>query len=388
MRRIIVLWIVIGSLLAGWGVTPAAVKAEPPALSTYAEAASLIDVTSGRILYSKQGDKPMKIASLTKVMTAIVAIENGNLSDMVKIGQSAFGKEGSSLYLKLGEEMSLHHLLYGLMLRSGNDAAVAIAEHIGGSIEGFAFLMNQKAQELGMDNTHFMNPHGLDMEGHYSSANDMAKLTAYALKNSVFQEIVKTKTKRVPRPEEKWDAVWNNKNRMLNIYPGADGVKTGYTKQAKRTLISSATRDGQQLAAVTLNDPNDWLDHSNMLDYGFRHYPLQPLVKQGDKAGDGLVLGASFNYPMTDEEAARIAMEPELLQEGTASYRLGERGILKLLMDGQMIGTVPIYAEGSPQLATSVRSAFRFTEDGPASGNGGFIYRLKQVWSALFTLSH
>ncbi|GIP32346.1 D-alanyl-D-alanine carboxypeptidase family protein [Paenibacillus sp. J2TS4] len=379
---------VIGSLLISWAISPAHVNADKPTLSTYAEAAALIDVTSGRILYSKEGDKPMKIASLTKVMTAIVAIEQGTLSEPVTVSRNAFGKEGSSLYLKNGEEMSLHHLLYGLMLRSGNDAAVAIAEHIGGSIEGFALLMNQKAEELGMEHTQFINPHGLDTEGHYSSANDMAKLTAYALKNPTFQEIVKTKTKRVPRPQEKWDAVWNNKNRMLTLYSGADGVKTGYTKQARRTLISSATRDGQQLAAVTLNDPNDWLDHSNMLDYGFKHYPLHVLLKQGDKVGEGLVLGTSFVYPLTEDEAARLTIEREMISENTVAYRLGERGKLKLSMDGQMVGSVPIYAENSPRTAWNSRSAFQFTEmDQIDSEGSGFFHTFRKLWNALFTLS-
>src|SRR5690606_17687538 len=146
-----------------------------------------------------------RIASLTKVMTAIVAIENGTLTDLVQVGPAAYGKEGSSLYLHLGEEMTLHTMLYGLMLRSGNDAATAIAEHVGGSLEGFVFLMNQKARELGMKNTSFKNPHGLDEDGHYSSANDMAVLTAYALRNEVFQEIVKTKVKTAPNPNEDWD---------------------------------------------------------------------------------------------------------------------------------------------------------------------------------------
>ncbi|KPV55216.1 peptidase M15, partial [Paenibacillus sp. A3] len=214
--------------------------------STGAQAAALIDVASGRLLYSSRGDKPMRIASLTKIMTAIVAIEHGRLSDRAKVSKNAFGKEGSSIYLRLNEEMNLKDLLYGLMLRSGNDAAITIAEHVGGSVEGFAFLMNEKAKVVGMTNSSFKNPSGLDEQGHYSTANDMAKLTAYALKNPVFQEIVKTKVKKVPNPNESWDYSWVNKNKMLSLYDGADGVKTGYTKLAKRCLVSSATRGGQQ----------------------------------------------------------------------------------------------------------------------------------------------
>lgn len=199
--------------------------------STHAESAALIDVTSGRILFSKEGDKQMRIASLTKIMTAIVAIENGKLDDKVKVSAAAFGKEGSSIYLKLGEEMSLENMLYGLMLRSGNDAATAIAEHVGGSEEGFVLMMNQKAEEIGLRGTHFMNPHGLDADGHYSTASDMARLTAYALQNPVFKRIVATEQKSAPNPNESWDYSWHNKNKMLRLYEGADGVKTGYTKR-------------------------------------------------------------------------------------------------------------------------------------------------------------
>lgn len=241
----------------------------------------------------------MLIASLTKIMTALVAIENGDITSKVKVGKNAFAKEGSSLYLKLGEEMTLKDMLYGLMLRSGNDAATAIAEHVGGSEQGFVYLMNAKAQELNLKNTHFANPHGLDAEGHFSSANDLAVLTAYAMHNPVFKEIVATKEKTADNPYEKWDYKWSNKNKMLRLYEGADGVKTGYTKKALRCLVSSATRDGQQLVAVTLNDGNDWNDHSSLLDFGFNHYPLKTLVERGEAVkGYSLVTGKAFAYPL------------------------------------------------------------------------------------------
>ena len=230
----------VGCIL--FGIPSITVSAAPSAIYTHAKGVALIDVESGGF-YNSNGDKPMKIASLTKIMTAIVAIEHGKLSDMVKTSVRAAGREGSSIYLKKGEEMSLQNLLYGLMLRSGNDAATAIAEHVGGSEEGFVHMMNEKAQMLGLTNTQFMNPHGLDVEGHYSTANDLAKLTAYALKNPIFKTIVKTKVKTAPNPNDKWDYSWKNKNRMLTMYEGADGVKTGYTKQALRCLVSSATRE-------------------------------------------------------------------------------------------------------------------------------------------------
>lgn len=369
MRRGCLLLLICSLLMmhpAGSGKVHAA-----PAVSVHAEAAALIDVKSGRILFSRQGDKPMRIASLTKIMTAIVAIEHGDLSDQVQVSRNAFGKEGSSIYLKLGEEMSLQHLLYGLMLRSGNDAATAIAEHVGQTQEGFVHLMNEKAKMLGMTDTSFKNPSGLDEEGHYSTAHDLAKLTAYALKNPVFQEIVRTKVKKVPNPNEPWDYSWTNKNKMLSLYEGADGVKTGYTKLAKRCLVSSATRGGQQLAVVTLNDPDDWLDHTRLLDYGFAHYPLLPLAEKGKPLGkEGFVAGAGFEYPAEQSEREQFTVETSLNDQRSVHYRLGEVGRATFKLAGQTIGSVPLVAEGSPRLQLKERSAFSFSESQRDSGWG------------------
>lgn len=328
----------------------------------HARAASLIDVTSGRILFSERGDEPMKIASLTKIMTAIVAIEHGDLDDKVTVSVRAAGKEGSSLYLKAGEKMTLRNLLYGLMLRSGNDAAVAIAEHVGGSLGGFVYLMNRKAEELGLERSHFANPHGLDQDGHYMSANDLAKLTAYALKNQEFKRIVKTRVKSAPNPHESWDYKWVNKNKMLAMYEGADGVKTGYTKQALRTLVSSATRGGQQLAAVTLNDGNDWADHRTLLDYGFQHYPLQEVVKEGQPLqGYPYAAAAAFRYPFASGEREKVQIRLAPLKKSSPAYLLGYRGQLRFVLDDRIIGSVPLEdasagSEGHPAVDSIARA--------------------------------
>ncbi|MNB89362.1 D-alanyl-D-alanine carboxypeptidase DacB precursor [compost metagenome] len=325
------------------------VRAENASISTHARAAALIDVESGRLLYSSRGDEPMLIASLTKIMTAIVAIENGDLASKVKVGKNAFAKEGSSLYLKQGEEMLLEDMLYGLMLRSGNDAATAIAEHVGGSEQGFVYMMNAKAEELGLKNSHFANPHGLDAEGHYSSANDMAVLTAYAMHNPVFKEIVKTQEKTADNPYEKWDYKWANKNKMLRLYEGADGVKTGYTKKALRCLVSSATRGGQQLVAVTLNDGNDWNDHAALLNFGFNHYPLKTLIERGEGiSGYSFLTSRKFAYPLGQGEEARITTKLVLSEEpaaGTAvrTSSFGLKGAVVLQLGGKEIGRVPVY---------------------------------------------
>jgi D-alanyl-D-alanine carboxypeptidase (penicillin-binding protein 5/6) len=331
-----------------------------PSVSTHAEAAALIDVSSGRILYSHNGDKKMRIASITKIMTAIVAIEAGSLSDKVKVSSKSYGIEGSSLYLRLGEEMNLHHMLYGLMLRSGNDAAAAIAEHIGGSIEGFVKMMNDKAEWLGLSNTQFKNPHGLDAEGHYSSANDMAKLAAYALHNPVFRDIVKTPSISVPNPYEKWDHRWRNKNKMLYLYEGADGVKTGYTKLSKRTLVSSATRSGQQLAAVTLNDGDDWTDHARMFDFGFKYYPSQVIHKSGQPlAGTSFVSPTTFTYPLEENERPRT--EVKLIPVDSLSGRLGLKAIAYYYLDEQLIGKQLFYDKANSALMNKKNSKVRPT---------------------------
>jgi len=338
---------------AAWPASPA--TAAPPPISTNAQAAALIDVESGRLLYSSRGSERMRIASLTKIMTAIVAIEHGTLSDTVKVSKRAAGKEGSSIYLRVGEEMSLSHLLYGLMLRSGNDAATAIAEHVGGSEEGFVHLMNEKAAWMGLTDTHFMNPHGLDHDKHYSSANDLAKMTAYALRNATFRDIVKTRVKTVPNPNEAWDYKWTNKNKMLSLYDGADGVKTGYTKLAKRCLVSSATRDGQQLAAVTINDGDDWVDHRHLLDWGFAHYPLIQLAGEGQQLdGYPLRTGSRFRYPLAEGERAKLRTRLVKQPAEDIRYSLGDAGRLEYYLDGAYIGAVPL--EAVPPEASSAES--------------------------------
>ena len=212
--------------------------------SVSASSAILMEQQSGRILYEKDAHAKKRIASITKIMTAILAIESGKLDEMVKVSEEAVKAEGSSIYLKPGEKIKLEDLVYGLMLRSGNDAAVAIAEHVGGSLDGFVFLMNQKAEEIGMENTHFANPHGLDdHEDHLSTAYDMAILTRYAMSNDTYQKIAGTKVHRAPNPTEDWDRVWKNKNRLLTeLYEYTTGGKTGYTKRAKRTLVTTATK--------------------------------------------------------------------------------------------------------------------------------------------------
>ena len=343
--------------------TLAKAAGSPPGLS--AEGAALIDVTSGRILYSKNGTKKMRIASLTKTMTAIVAIEMGKLDTVVTVPPEAVGVEGSSIYLKHSEKLTLEELLYGLMLRSGNDAAVTIATHIGGSVPGFTYLMNEKAALIGMEHTNFTNPHGLDDSNmHYSTAEDMAKLSAYALRNPTFRQIVSTKVKDISWEGEEWDRRLLNKNKMLHLYNGADGVKTGYTKLAKRCLASSATRDGRQLATITLNASDDWNDSAKLLDWGFANFPLKKLVSLGEnvqpqtpitmEAGTHLVAMNGFQYPLQSSEESVMRTRVVMGESNVTAKMEGQLvGFLQFYLKEDMIGQVPLKVDVTEPTWTS-----------------------------------
>lgn len=289
-----------------------------------ASSAILMEQQSGRVLYEKEAHKKRRIASITKIMTAILAIESGKLDKTVTVSSNAVRTEGSSIYLKPGEKIKLEDLVYGLMLRSGNDAAVAIAEYVGGSLDGFVYLMNQKAEEIGMNNTHFANPHGLDdHENHYSTAYDMALLTRYAMTHDIYREIAGTKVHRAPNPTEKWDRIWKNKNRLLTeLYDYTTGGKTGYTKRAKRTLVTTASKNGLDLIAVTLNGPDDWNDHINMYEYGFKNYKLVKVLKKGiikdletdDFYRKKVYIKQDFYFPVSSNERDEFKVEIKLLK--------------------------------------------------------------------------
>ncbi|TGV17829.1 D-alanyl-D-alanine carboxypeptidase [Mesorhizobium sp. M00.F.Ca.ET.186.01.1.1] len=356
----LVVFLFIQLLLAG----PPAAQAQTAQPSLSAEGAALIDVASGRILYSKNGTKKMRIASLTKTMTAIVAIEMGKLDDQVTVPPEAVGVEGSSIYLKRSEKLTLEELLYGLMLRSGNDAAVTIATHIGGSVPGFTYMMNEKAAMIGMEHTNFTNPHGLDDSNqHYSTAEDMAKLSAYALRNPIFRQIVSTKVKDISWEGEQWDRRLLNKNKMLHLYNGADGVKTGYTKLAKRCLAASATREGRQLATITLNASDDWNDSAKLLDYGFANFPVKQLVGEGQdiqpetpvtmEAGARLVTQNAFRYPLQPAEEAAIKQRVVMGQSTITPQMEGQlAGFLQVYMKENMIGQVPLVVRADAPTAS------------------------------------
>jgi D-alanyl-D-alanine carboxypeptidase len=355
-RNIVLVGVSVATISMGWHPNGYA-KGNGRSLSIGATAYAVIDVSSGRIVAQRRADAHMRIASLTKVMTAIVALDHGAMTDMVTVSPQAARQEGSSLYMQANEKMSLHTMLYGLMLRSGNDAAMAIAEHVGGSAEGFAYMMNAKAETLGMTNSHFVNPSGLDDPSHYASALDLAILTAYGLKNPLFHEIVRTKIKRAPNPHKPWDYVWANKNKMLFRYEGADGVKTGFTKLAHRTLISSATRGQQQFAVVTLDDATDWADHTALLDDAFLRFPHVPFVEAGDLISPTtFVAQRDFAYPLTTDEWTHVQKKITIYAPHTVEYKRGYRGQLAFFFRGQFVGAVPLVPPETVNRTTPVMS--------------------------------
>ncbi|KYO67773.1 D-alanyl-D-alanine carboxypeptidase family protein [Thermovenabulum gondwanense] len=282
MRAKIILLFILFFFSFNNTVFPQTIKNPPDIVG---EAGILIEAKTGKILYEKNANIPLEPASTTKIMTAIIAIERGDLNDKVTTSERAFKSDGSRIYLEIGETLTLEQMLYGLMLSSANDAAVAIAEHISGSVEQFAELMNAKAKEIGAKNTNFVNPSGLPDKNHYTTAYDLALISRYALNNPTFCKIVKTKTFNIPWQGKEYDRTLINHNKLLWRYEGADGVKTGYTVSAGQTIVASATRNGMQLLAVVLKSQgkNIYTDAISLLDYGFNNFKREDLVKNGEE---------------------------------------------------------------------------------------------------------
>ena len=316
------------------------------AVETSAASAILMDADSGRVLYERNADRKMLIASTTKILTALVAIEEGDLHDSVKVSREAAYTEGSAMYLTEGETLTLETLLYGVLLCSGNDAAVAVAQHVGGSVKGFVALMNEKARELGMEHSSFANPNGLDDEQHYSTARDMAKLARAALENETLMRIASTRSVTIG------GRTMTNHNKLLHYVDGCLGLKTGYTKAAGRTLVSCAEKNGQRLIAVTLQDGNDWADHQSLYDYGFSAYPAsraavlgetveRAAVTGGSQSTVALVAAAGFSWPLGEGEKLTTEIENDgpLQAPLAAGSRVGQA---VFLVNGQEVGRVDL----------------------------------------------
>ena len=319
-----------------------------------------MDADSGRVLYSQNADTRMRIASTTKLMTALVAIRRADLSMVCTVGRDAAGVEGSSMYLKAGEKLTLETLLYGLLLSSGNDAAVAIADAVAGDVPHFVALMNETAAELGMTNSSFANPNGLDAEGHYSTALDMAKLGRAAAADPTLLRIASTRSVTIG------GRTLTNHNKLLSYRTDCVGLKTGYTRAAGRTLVSCAERDGQRLIAVTLQDGNDWADHQGLYEYGFSAYPVKRAAVLGEALDRAAVQGGlcatvplvaadSFFWPLAEGE--RLETRIELDGALTAPVMAGTRaGQAVFTLNGKELGRVDLLCGASvaPKLESAL----------------------------------
>ena len=311
-----------------------------------ARSAVVQDAVSGRILYEKDADRQSLIASTTKIMTALIVCQQCNVLDRMRIPAQAVGIEGSSMYLREGEVLTVQELLYGLMLSSGNDAAVALAIYCGGTVEGFVQLMNDKACLLGLKDTHFVNPNGLDAPGHFSTARDLAVLAAYAMEDPIFRKTVSTKTVTVGERHLR------NHNKLLWLLEGADGVKTGYTKAAGRILVSSATRDDRRIVAVTIDAPDDWTDHRKLLEEGFSRYSVRQVLRAGDYVGTLDVAGGGdtqvtvyaaedWSYALAPEEQVRLVLPgPGFVFAPVAEG--GDAGVVYATVQGKAVGKIPV----------------------------------------------
>lgn len=309
-----------------------------------------MDADTGAVLYDHAAEQRSLIASTTKIMTAVVVLEHCDPDAVFQIPREAVGIEGSSIYLKEGERLTVRELLYGLMLSSGNDAAVALALACSDSVLEFVDLMNLKADQLCLENTHFENPNGLDGENHYSTAADLGRLTAYALKNDDFLQIVSTKSIRIG------ERCLQNHNKLLWSLDGALGVKTGYTKAAGRILVSAAERSGRRLIAVTINDGSDWQDHKSLYEYGFSQYTEDISICPYERAVgvmllDGseaeLLAGEKFPfYGMQGDQLTVVPIHPKVFfqageygtEAGRGAVYLGSRklGEIRLIWGGEV----------------------------------------------------
>ena len=326
---------------------------EEKLIETSAKAAVLIEKNTGRVLYRRNEETALPMASTTKVMTALLALEEGNLDDVVTVSRNAFGVPGTSIYLSEGEKITLRDLLYGLMLASGNDAAVAIAEHIGGSVDAFCCRMTERAAELGCQNTVFLSPNGLPTPGHHTTAYDLALIAREAMKNADFRRIVSTQHATIPWHGHDYDRVLTNKNRLLSAYPGALGIKTGYTRAAGRCLAFAAERDGMTLIGTVLACPDWFTQAAALLDQTFDRYEMYQAMAENETVAqlpvlDGVIdwVGVTLRQPLSGPVAkgtipsVRLTL-PESLQAGFGTQEA--IGVAELIDGDATIATALLY---------------------------------------------
>ncbi len=348
--RVFFIWLIFLVILAQGSALASADGAAP---DVAARASVLMDRASGRVLYAQNADELAPIASTTKIMTALLALERSRPDEIVTAGKNAAGVTGTSIYLSEGEQLTMEQMLLGLMLRSGNDAAVAIAEHVAGSVDAFAALMNARARALGAE-AHFTNPNGLDQGENGASALGLAKIACQALENPSFRALVATSSATIPWRGNAYPRSLTNKNRLLKTYEGATGVKTGFTSRAGRCLVFSAQRGGMELVGVVLNC-GAWFDAAAfLLDWGFEHFHPVRLLAAGEIAAEISVDGGvqdyvcaairgDFSVPIADNERCELKLDlPERLEAPVAAGQA--LGFARAVADGRTIASAPLYA--------------------------------------------
>ncbi len=337
-----------GILLAACLLLPFNGLAQEEAAQTFAvsaKAAVLLEEKTGKVLYAQNETLSLPMASTTKVMTALLAMEYGKMDEIVTTSRNAFGVPGTSIYLSQGERLTLEQMVHGLMLASGNDAAVAIAEHIGGSVDEFCAMMTDRAAELGCRDTVFKTPHGLPNSIHHTTAYDLALIAREAMRYPLFRKIVSTQRATIPWEGRDYNRILNNKNRLLSSYQGATGIKTGYTKAAGRCLVFGAERNGLEVVGVVLNCPN-WFDEAaKIMDYGFANYRYLVMLGDGEQVRSLPVEGGAepeVSIRLQGDLAAPVGLEewPQMEFDLPDSIKAG-------VEEGQTVGTARLTLNGS-----------------------------------------
>ena len=350
--------LLICSLMLTTSVFAANVTGSLPTLS--AKSAILIDGCEGDVIYEKNAKERMGMASTTKIMTALVVAQKLPLDKRIVIPKEAVNVEGSSVYLTEGEILTVRELLCALMLASANDAAVALAIATAGSVEAFAELMNASVDKMGLCDTHFVNPHGLYDEQHYTTAYDLARIAACALENPAIREIASTQKVTIPQgvtdssPSGASSRYLKNHNKMLWLYDGAIGLKTGFTKKTGRCLVSAAERDGLMLVAVTLSAPDDWRDHTEMLDYGYSLYERVTLLDAGEYTYQYAVCGGRGQYvTLTNKESVVMTLKKDRKKEELFVYSM-HRFEFAPIKEGAELAYLTVRCEGKEQIVSLV----------------------------------
>ena len=334
-----------------------------------ARAAVLYQPTTNTFLYTKNADVQLPMASTTKIMTALIAIENADLDEQIAVDPKAVGTEGSSLYLKAGEIITMRDLVIGLMLRSANDAAVAIACAVSGNVKDFSRLMNERAVSLGLESTNFANPHGLDDPEHYTTARELALLAAEAMKNETFREIVSLR-KHVIKTSIAEPRMVINHNKLLTLYDSAIGIKTGFTKRSGRCLVGASENNGLQFITVTINAPDDWNDHISMFEYGYSLLESKVLARKDEFCYKLPVLDTDISYltvknadelrailPKSHGEITHCVILPRFLSAPIRSGDIIGKVIFK--ENDRTIAELPLIAESNiPKQKKSIFSIF------------------------------